>query len=61
MPRCGARFPLTDWARASDGVYLVLRPDEWDSPHADMAHDGITRAGGKVRGCVTTQEAPPRR
>lgn len=52
-------FPLTDWARASDGVYLVLRPDEWDSPHADVAHDGITRAGGKLRGCVTTQEAPP--
>jgi Mrp family chromosome partitioning ATPase len=52
-------FPLTDWARASDGVYLVLRADEWDSPHADMAHDGITRAGGKLRGCVTTQEAPP--
>jgi Mrp family chromosome partitioning ATPase len=52
-------FPLTDWARASDGVYLVLRPDEWDSPHADMAHDGITRAGGKLRGCVTTQESPP--
>jgi tyrosine-protein kinase Etk/Wzc len=52
-------FPLADWARASDGVYLVLRPDEWDSPHADLAHDGITRAGGKVRGCVTTQEAPP--
>lgn len=52
-------FPLADWVRASDGVYLVLRPDEWDSPHADMAHDGITRAGGKLRGCVTTQEAPP--
>lgn len=52
-------FPLTDWARASDGVYLVLKPDEWESPHADLAHDGITRAGGKVRGCVTTQEAPP--
>jgi len=51
--------PLTDWARASDGVYLVLRPDEWDSPHADMAHDGIARAGGRLRGCVTTQEAPP--
>ena len=45
--------------RKSDGVYLVLRPDEWDSPHADLAHDGITRAGGKLRGCVTTQEAPP--
>ena len=54
-------FPLADWARASDGVYLVLRPDEWDSPHADQAHDGIRRAGGKLRGCVTTQEAPPRR
>jgi Mrp family chromosome partitioning ATPase len=52
-------FPLADWARASDAVYLVLRPDEWDSPHADQAHDGIRRAGGKLRGCVTTQEAPP--
>jgi Mrp family chromosome partitioning ATPase len=51
--------PLTDWARASDGIYLVLRPDEWDSPHADMAHDGIARAGGRLRGCVTTQESPP--
>jgi Mrp family chromosome partitioning ATPase len=49
-------FPLTDWANVSDGVYLVLRPDEWDSPHADLAHDGIMRAGGKIRGCVTTQE-----
>ena len=52
-------FPLADWARVSDGVYLVLRPDEWDLPHTDMAHDGIVRAGGKLRGCVTTQEAPP--
>jgi Mrp family chromosome partitioning ATPase len=52
-------FPLNDWARASDGVYLVLRPDEWDAPHADMANDGIARAGGKLRGCITTQEAPP--
>ena len=40
--------PLDDWAQASDGVYLVLRPDEWDSPHADMAHDGIARAGGQA-------------
>jgi Mrp family chromosome partitioning ATPase len=52
-------FPLTDWARVSDGVYLVLRPDEWDSPQADLAHDGIARAGGRLRGCVTTQESPP--
>jgi protein-tyrosine kinase len=52
--------PLTHWVQASDGVYLVLRPDEWDSPQADMAHEGITRAGGKLRGCVTTDEpAPP--
>jgi Mrp family chromosome partitioning ATPase len=52
-------FPLTDWARCADGVYLVLRPDEWDSPQAEVAHDGIARAGGSLRGCVTTQEAPP--
>jgi Mrp family chromosome partitioning ATPase len=52
-------FPLTDWARASDGVYLVLKPDEWESPHADTASDGIARAGGRLRGCITTEEAPP--
>jgi Mrp family chromosome partitioning ATPase len=50
--------PLTHWVQASDGVYLVLRPDEWDSSQADMAHEGIARAGGKLRGCVTTDEPP---
>jgi len=50
--------PLNDWVMASDGVYLVIRPDEWDSPHADVAHEGIARAAGRLRGCVTTQEAP---
>lgn len=51
-------FPLADWARISDGVYLVVHPDEWDSPQADMAHDGIARIGGRLRGCITTQELP---
>ncbi|HEX3152479.1 MAG TPA: hypothetical protein VHR66_30680 [Gemmataceae bacterium] len=50
-------FPMNDWASVSDGVYLVLRSDEWELPHADMAHEGIARAGGKLRGCITTQEA----
>jgi Mrp family chromosome partitioning ATPase len=47
-------YPLADWARASDGVYLVMPKDEWDSPQADAVHDGIARAGGRLRGCVTT-------
>jgi Mrp family chromosome partitioning ATPase len=51
--------PLAGWVQVSDGVYLVLRPDEWDSAQADMAHEGITRAGGKLRGCITTEEPPP--
>ncbi|HKB01050.1 MAG TPA: hypothetical protein VKD90_02475 [Gemmataceae bacterium] len=51
--------PLTHWVQACDGVYLVLRPDEWDSPQADMAHEGITHAGGRLRGCITTEEPPP--
>ncbi|MSR55515.1 MAG: hypothetical protein EXS09_19860 [Gemmataceae bacterium] len=45
---------LGEWAQASDGVYLVLRPEEWESPHSDAAAEGITQAGGKLRGCVTT-------
>jgi len=48
--------PLDDWVAASDGVYLVIRTDEWDSPNADVAHDGIARAHGRLRGCVTTHE-----
>ena len=43
---------LADWVRASDGVYLVLNPDEWDSPQVDAAHEGIDRAGGRLRGCI---------
>jgi MinD-like ATPase involved in chromosome partitioning or flagellar assembly len=54
-------YALNDWVAASDSVYLVIRPDEWDSPHADVAHEGIARAGGRLRGCVTTQEAPASR
>jgi Mrp family chromosome partitioning ATPase len=47
--------PLGDWAKASDGVYLILNQDEWDSPVTDAAHDGIARAGGRLKGCVTTR------
>jgi Mrp family chromosome partitioning ATPase len=54
-------YALNDWVAASDSVYLVIRPDEWDSPHADVAHEGIARAGGRLRGCVTTQEVPAAR
>ena len=54
-------YALNDWVAASDSVYLVIRPEEWDSPHADVAHEGIARAGGRLRGCVTTQEAPAAR
>jgi Mrp family chromosome partitioning ATPase len=47
--------PLGDWAKASDGVYLILNQDEWDSPVTDAAHDGIARAGGRLKGCITTR------
>ncbi|HJZ93209.1 MAG TPA: hypothetical protein VKE40_20200 [Gemmataceae bacterium] len=47
-------YPLTDWAQSSDGIYLVMPRDEWDSPQADVIHDGIVRAGGRLRGCITT-------
>jgi Mrp family chromosome partitioning ATPase len=47
---------MTEWAKTSDGVYLVLKPEEWDSPQVDLAHEGIERAGGKVRGCVVVRE-----
>jgi receptor protein-tyrosine kinase len=43
---------MADWANASNGTYLVLKPDELDSPHVDATHEGISRAGGKLRGCV---------
>lgn len=52
-------YPLDDWATACDGTYLVLRPDEWDSPHADQAVEAISRGGGRLRGCVTTGEERP--
>jgi Mrp family chromosome partitioning ATPase len=48
-------MPLNDYAKSSDGVYLVMNPDEWDSQHADAAHQHLLHAGGKVRGCVTTR------
>lgn len=51
---------MHDWAKLSDGVYLVLKPDEWDSPRVDLAHEGIERAGGRLRGCVVVRDEPPR-
>jgi Mrp family chromosome partitioning ATPase len=47
---------LSDWAKASDGVYLVLNPDEWDAPQVDAAHEGVERAGGRLRGCIIYRE-----
>jgi Mrp family chromosome partitioning ATPase len=46
---------LNEWAKASDGVYLVMGQGEWDAPEVDAAHDGIARAGGLLRGCITTR------
>ena len=43
---------MADWAKVSDGTYIVLKPDELDAPQVDAAHEGISRAGGKLRGCV---------
>ena len=47
---------LTDWAKASDAVYLILKPDEWDSREVDLAHEGIELAGGHLRGCVVVRD-----
>jgi Mrp family chromosome partitioning ATPase len=47
---------MTDWAKASDGVYLILKPEEWDAPQVDMVHEGIERAGGRLRGCVVVRD-----
>jgi Mrp family chromosome partitioning ATPase len=58
-PNSGSQV-VADWAKVSDGVYLVLKPDEWDSPGVDLAHEGIERAGGRLRGCVVVREEPPR-
>lgn len=33
---------------------MVVRQDEWDSPHVDQAHDAIRNSGGKLRGCLMT-------
>ena len=49
-------FPMTEWMHVSDGVYLVTREEDWDSPQTEFAHQGIVDAGGKLRGCVTTRE-----
>ncbi|WP_020469444.1 P-loop NTPase family protein [Zavarzinella formosa] len=49
-------FPMKEWMQSSDGVYLITRPEEWDSPQTEFAHQGILDAGGKLRGCVTTRE-----
>jgi hypothetical protein len=53
-PQWGTRR-LTEWAKWSDGVYVVMGPGEWDAPELDIAHDGIARAGGLLRGCITTR------
>lgn len=46
---------LNEWAKACDGVYLVLGQGEWDAPEVDVAHEGIAQAGGLLRGCITTR------
>jgi Mrp family chromosome partitioning ATPase len=58
-PNSGTQV-VADWAKVSDGVYLVLKPDEWDSPTVDLAHEGIERTGGRLRGCVVVREESPR-
>lgn len=47
-------FPLSEWIKACDGTYLMVKQSEWDSPVSDSAHDGIARAGGRLRGCIVT-------
>ena len=47
--------PLTGWVKAADASFLVVRERDWDAPHVDAAHDGLRRAGAKLRGCVTTR------
>lgn len=49
-------FPMKEWMQSSDGVYMMTRPEEWDSPQTEFAHQGILDAGGKLRGCITTRE-----
>lgn len=49
-------FPMKEWMQVSDGVYLVTREEDWDSPQTEFAHQGIIDAGGKLRGCVTARE-----
>ena len=49
-------FPMKEWLQCSDGVYMITRPEEWDSPQTEFAHQGILDAGGKLRGCITTRE-----
>jgi Mrp family chromosome partitioning ATPase len=58
-PHSGTQI-VADWAKVSDGVYLVLTPEEWDSPQVDLAREGIERAGGRLRGCVVVREEPRR-
>jgi Mrp family chromosome partitioning ATPase len=47
--------PLNEWVKRSDGAYLVLKQEEWAAPQAELAHEGITQTGGKLRGCITSQ------
>jgi Mrp family chromosome partitioning ATPase len=48
------RAELSRWLSFTDGVYLVVRQEEWDSPHVDDAHDAIRQQGGHLRGCLMT-------
>ena len=49
-------YPLNLWAKSSDGVFLVMRQEEWDAPQADFAHEAIALAGGRLRGCITIRD-----
>lgn len=45
---------LKRWVAMTDGVYLVVRKEEWDSPNVDSAHEAIRAMGGQLRGCLMT-------
>ncbi len=39
-----------EWAALGDAAYLVVPRDQWDKPEVEAAHEGIIKAGGKLRG-----------
>ena len=45
---------LKRWVGLTDGIYMVVRQDEWDSPQVDQANEAIRSIGGKIRGCLMT-------